>query len=69
MTCGGEVLDILTYDQNALDTALNYAALTITIAPVIYIHQQRVTANRIWKYFWIVLTIGLFLFQVRDAEH
>jgi hypothetical protein len=69
MTCSGEILDILSYDHGRLDSALNYLALIVTIAPVIYIHHHILfTMKKQWKYFWIVLTIGLFVFQVRDLR-
>lgn len=57
------VVDILTYNNSTLDIVLNYFALLVTLVAVILIlYPLRPT----WRgrYFFIPLTVYLFLFQV-----
>jgi hypothetical protein len=69
MSCSAEIVDILTYDHNSLDSSLNYVALFITFLPVIHIHRQMDLNEKylIYKYFWILLSLFLFGFQVRTS--
>lgn len=55
------ILNILTYNGSTLDILLNYIAVILTVTTEIVVLETRYN----WlKYFWIVNTLTLFVFQV-----
>jgi hypothetical protein len=56
------IYNILVYKESLLDCVLNYVALVASLVPVV-LCLRPLSPTR-GKFFWIPLSVGLFIFQV-----
>ena len=55
---------ILDYNGNKLDTLLNYTAIVVNLVPLIFLFNLLPQSYGTLRYFWILYTILLFIFQI-----